>query len=222
MADRAGDLEYSGLSEQMRQEIREPTFVVRAGFGANHPVGGEEGESTLIVIGGPPGSGKTTAARRLSSELGTPLLGSDVVGRIIRSSEILPPEHREDAYRIAYEVVFGLCEHYLGLGLSVILDINMAWEYQWDRLDEIAHGHPNTPVLRFVLRCPKDVCLERIQLRLQTEPTRSGIAFFVDPVRAWVWEFFERLERSDASFVDAQGPEEAVYEEICRQILTPE
>jgi predicted kinase len=68
---------------------------------------GAPSKTTLIVISEPPGSGKTTAARRLSSELRLPLLSSDVIGRIARSSGVLSPENGDDAFRIAYEVVSG-------------------------------------------------------------------------------------------------------------------
>ena len=76
--------------------------------------------SALIVIGGFAGAGKTAVSRRLSAELHVPRLASDTIGRTIRRSAGVK-NGRVDAYWIAYEVLFGLCEEATDVALTQVL-----------------------------------------------------------------------------------------------------
>jgi predicted kinase len=169
----------------------------------------------LIVVGGFAGSGKSTLTRRLSGDLGIPRLGSDTISRVIRESEAV--EGREvNAGWIAHDVVFGLCDDFLRSGISTILDLNMGRAFQWERVDAIARAHPEAQFLPIVLRCPREVCLERIARRHAERPDRyePPAVFTTD---AWVvatWDYLERLERPDVHVVDAAPGADAVYAEV--------
>lgn len=166
---------------------------------------------TLVTLGGPPGSGKSTAARRLSCDLGWPVLSSDTIGRLIRDSNGAR-EATSDPFFIAYDVVFGLADDFIDVGVSVILDLNMGWEFQWRELDRLKERHPALLYLPIVLRCPYRVCLERIAERHRADPTRrSAPEWFADDRAAQgVWDFLDQLDRPDIAFIDASRAEDDV------------
>jgi predicted kinase len=75
----------------------------------------------LVIIGGPPGSGRTSVSRRLARDRGWPFLGSDKLARTIAGSAGLK---NGDAYGLVYDVAFAMTEELLSLGVSAVLDIN--------------------------------------------------------------------------------------------------
>ena len=66
----------------------------------------------LIAIGGFPGAGMTTICRRFCNEFNLPCLSSDTIGRTIEGSQGIG-EGRIDAYRVAYDVLFRLCDEFV-------------------------------------------------------------------------------------------------------------
>jgi len=166
----------------------------------------------VIAVGGPPGAGKSVLTTRLSAELGIPRLGSDAIGRIIEGSEGAKGASF-DAYWIAYDVVFGLCDEFLSNGVSAILDLNLGWEFQWRQLDRLRAAHPNALVLPIVLRCARELCLARIQQRHEEAPEVWGPpgGYLANEAIVGVWDYHERLERTDAHFIDAVRSQEAVF-----------
>lgn len=166
----------------------------------------------VIAVGGPPGAGKTVLTTRLSAELGMPRLGSDAIGRIIEGSEGAKGASF-DAYWIAYDVVFGLCDGFLGAGVSTILDLNLGWEFQWRQLERLRADHPEAMVLPIVLRCSREVCLARIQRRHEDAPDVWGPPerYLANAAIVGVWDYHERLERPDARFIDAERSQEQVF-----------
>ncbi|MFT5686158.1 MAG: putative kinase [Myxococcota bacterium] len=74
--------------------------------------------STLIILGGLPGSGKTTLARLLAARLGALHLRIDTIEQAIRGSWLSPADVGDSGYRVGY----ALAGDSLRLGLSVIAD----------------------------------------------------------------------------------------------------
>ncbi len=173
----------------------------------------------VIVIGGFAGAGKTAHSRRLSAELGRPRLGSDDIGETIKGSQGVRAGVVE-AYWIGYDVLFALCEEFVRSGVSTILDLSMGWAFQWERLDAIGARRPEALILPIILRCPREVCIERIRRRHAENP---GHPVHREPPELSrqlldVWAFLERLERPDASFVDAARSQDEVHADIKRRI----
>ena len=67
---------------------------------------------TLLLMKGPPGSGKTTIARELGRRLRWPVIDKDVF------RDLLP----DDLGGLSYEAMLDLAERQLAIGLSVIAD----------------------------------------------------------------------------------------------------
>lgn len=118
----------------------------------------------LVAIGGFAGTGTTTVARRLSSKLGFPCLGSDDPGQTIAAS-VGFPRGNGDAYWVGFDVLFRLGADFVAAGVSVIVDTNLGWDFHWSRLDAIRQAEPAVLVAPILLRCPLEVCRERIGVR---------------------------------------------------------
>lgn len=159
----------------------------------------------LIAIGGFPGSGKSTVARRLSRDLRIPRLGSDLLGRSLRAEHPTVPE----PHRIGFSVLFALTEEFLGSDCSVIVDTNMGWEFQWQRLDEIV-DRQQAVFVPIILRCPKNVYLRRIADRHLANPNEASVEQMLQLSHfELLCEFLDRLDRPDILEVDASdGPDE--------------
>jgi predicted kinase len=173
----------------------------------------------LIALGGSPGAGKTTQARRLASELRIPLLSADSLGDLIGASEALRGLD-VNAQWIAYDVVFGLCSEFLQLGSSVILDLNLGHAFHWQKLDALRQSDPALIWVPIVLQCPRDVCMERIGKRYAANPNTYAPpdVYTTVPHIVGVWTFLEQLDRPDAYVVDAARPHDDVYADIRRYV----
>lgn len=161
----------------------------------------------LIAIGGFPGAGKTTATRRLSRDLGIPRLGSDLLARTIRSAA---PDVSEP-HRIGFSVLFTLTEEFLGSNCSVIVDTNMGWEFQRQRLDEIV-ARQRAQFVPIILRCARDVYLQRIADRHDLDSGEASVAQMQRLAHfERLCEFLDRLDRPDMHNVDASGDPDETY-----------
>jgi adenylate kinase family enzyme len=170
-------------------------------------------------LGGFPGAGKTTMAKRLSAAWRIPRLSSDMLGQIIAASNALK-QTSVDAYWIAYDVVFGLCTEFLTTGVSTILDINMGWAFQWQQLDALKHQHPDVRWLPILLQCSREICLQRIGHRYADDPAAASPPeiYTTTPHILNVWSFLERLNRPDTYVIDAGRPLDEVYADIAQYL----
>ena len=173
----------------------------------------------LIIIGGFAGTGKSTVSRRLSAELRIPRLGSDTLGRTIKDSAGIRSGN-VNATWIAYDVLFRLCEEFLQTDVSVILDLTMGWPFQWQHVDRILQRQLHTHFLPILLRCPLDVCLERTGQRHAAHPDRYDPpeVYATDPKNRELWHFLATLERPEVHWVDADRPQDTVYQEVSRYL----
>jgi uncharacterized protein len=79
------------------------------------------GEPTLILVGGPPGTGKSTLAQAMSQRLGAVLLSTDVLraeGGVWSSGDAYTDEARAAVYRLLLDRARHALEH----GASVVAD----------------------------------------------------------------------------------------------------
>jgi len=175
----------------------------------------DSGPPIVIVLGGFAGTGKTTLSKRLASDFHLPRLSSDTIAQLIASSKAT--QHSDiNTYWLAYDLVFGLCEEFLRHGSSMVLDLNMGWSFQWQHLDTLKARYPYTRIIPIVLRCSRDVCLERIRQRYADDPTTSDLVeqYITVPHILDVWTFLEELDRPDIVSIDAAQPLENVYTDI--------
>jgi uncharacterized protein len=171
----------------------------------------------LIAIGGLPGAGKSTVARRLSEHRGIPLLASDLIGSTLRRS-LVDQVPSADAYRAGYDLLFELAGEFLDRGGSVIVDTTLGWAFQWERLDAIHRNRPNVRFVPVLLRCPREVCVERIDRRHEASGGRHARAAQLLAERPQVWNFVENLQRSDLHVVDAAGEADQVFQQVLDQL----
>jgi len=173
----------------------------------------------LIAIGGFPGAGKTTQAKRLAFELHIPRLSADMLGQIIRRSDALK-NTSVNAHWIAYDVLFSLCAEFLKSGVSVLLDVNLGHTFQWQELDALRQLDPEPIWLPIVLQCPREICMERIRQRYAMDPNTYGHPdlYTTVPHILSVWAFLEQLDRPDTCIVNAARSDDEVFADIKQHV----
>lgn len=179
----------------------------------------QKDQSVLIIIGGFAGTGKSAISRRLSAKLHIPRLGSDTIGRTIKRSEGIKDGN---AYWIAYDVLFALCEEFVQLGTPVLLDMTLGWAFQWQKVDDILVRHPHARFLPVILRCSLATCIERVRQRHNANPDYYDPpeVYTTEPKQRAIWEYLSQLDRpSGVHFVDAGRPFEEVYAAVRLRVL---
>lgn len=130
------------------------------------------GAVRLVIVGGLPGTGKTTLAHRLSMATGWPVISSDVVRK--RLAGLDPEADASAAFgtgiysdvmtATVYEELLGEAEVNLSLGQSVILDASWIRECWRDAAREVAE-RCLAEFLPIRCRVPGDVARARISRR---------------------------------------------------------
>ncbi len=126
----------------------------------------------LIVIGGGPGTGKTTMARGLAQQIGAQVISTDEVRRELQSSGVITgPAGELDAglyspqnVSIVYDEVLRRARALLCTGSPVILDGTWRDAKQRSRARGLAN-QTFSPIVEFVCTLPLGEAMERIATR---------------------------------------------------------
>jgi len=119
-------------------------------------------QSALVLIGGLPGTGKSTLAAGLAKETGWVLLRSD---EIRQGRPLDPDRYAPEARAAVYRELLGNAREHLEEGESVILDASWVSAKERAKAASVAE-ETGTELLAICCTCEESVGAERIQRRL--------------------------------------------------------
>ena len=169
----------------------------------------------LIVVGGLPGTGKTTIARQVADQLGATYLRIDTIEQALRSALGL----MDDVGPAGYVVAYAISENNLASGRTVVADcVNpvAATREAW----RLVAANSHSPIFEVEL-----VCSDAVEHRRRVETRAIDIAGFKPPSWAQVlardyetWP--EPTLRIDTAFVDPAASARLIVETAFRSRIT--
>jgi predicted kinase len=131
----------------------------------------ERARVRLVLVGGAPGTGKSTVAEALGDRAGWVVLSSD---RVRRTSGTGPVDYGVEAVERVYEELVGEAVSLLQRGETVVLDATWARAGHRALADEAARtGHADLVAVE--CRAPAAVCEERIRGRHPDHPSDATV-----------------------------------------------
>lgn len=132
------------------------------------------GGPRLIIVSGPPGSGKTTLARILADQLGCPLLSRDAIKQGLVSAHPGYVATTNDRLTLrAYTVFFDAIRLLSTAGVTLVVEAAFQHELWVAGLGDLADS-PSVRIVRCSLRV--DLARSRTTIRLAEDPSRSAHA----------------------------------------------
>ena len=130
------------------------------------------GHPTLVVVSGPPGSGKTQLAHALAAAVGCPAISRDEIkeGMVHAHGSGFSPSVGDELTRRTYPLFFDVVRRLLEGGVTVVAEAafqDRRWRQGLEPLSSLATFR--------IIRCavPDDVARER-RLRRMAVPTRAA------------------------------------------------
>jgi hypothetical protein len=94
----------------------------------------------------------------------------------------------------------------------------MGWDLSWRATDSLKDSSPRLLFLPIILRCPQDICIERIRQRHLTDPDIYGPPELFENSLS-VQTYLDRLARPDVRSVGAGLPLDIVYAAVSEYVL---
>jgi predicted kinase len=150
------------------------------------------GRPTLVVVSGPPGSGKTTLAHQLARLVGCPAICRDEIKEgLVHAVGDVGPGRDDDLSRAANQVFFTVLATLLRAGVTTVAEAAFQQRLWHPGLE------PLRPLARIrIVHCAVDpeVALQRSLRRRTQNPNRRAHA---DPTAADAASYLERLRTFD-------------------------
>lgn len=128
----------------------------------------------VIIVSGPPGTGKTTLAEQISAEFRLPLFNKDGIKELL--FDTLGWSDREWSKRLGhatYMILFHIMERELAAGASFVVESNFHVALDTERFQALQQSHRFTP---FQVNCTADgdVLYERFSERAESGERHPG------------------------------------------------
>jgi predicted kinase len=158
----------------------------------------------VIIVSGPPGTGKTTLAEKISAEFRSPLFNKDGIKELL--FDTLGWSDRKWSKRLGhatYVILFHIMERELAAGASFVVESNFHVAFDTERFRTLQAQYPFTP---FQVNCTADgdVLYERFRERAESGERHPGHGDAMN-----LDEFEDILRRGRHDPLDIDG---AVYE----------
>jgi predicted kinase len=141
------------------------------------------GETPIVVVTGPPASGKSTVAEALADGLRLPLIAKDAVKEVL--FDALGHAELEWTKRLGtavYPLLYHLLEAQLRAGRSCVLEANFDHDAASERLHRLRERLPFR-ALQIVCTAPAELLLERYAARMGTRHAGHFDELRLDDVR---------------------------------------
>lgn len=128
----------------------------------------------LILVSGPPASGKTTLSRRLVADLTLPLVARDDFKEVLYETlGWSTVEWSQKLGRASYELMYLAMEKLLAAGVSHIVDCNFDPTYATARLLDFAQRYSFEP-FQILCTAPAELILQRYVARIDAGERHPG------------------------------------------------
>lgn len=168
-------------------------------------------KSSLIVMSGLPGSGKSVLAEAVTKELDIPVFSLDTIKALLLKTGLI--QNYEDG-RPAWTVASGLIEEQLKLGVSVIVDAINAEEAAKDTWRDLAKKHNSELKIIECFNSDSHLHKERIRNRIKN----------LHGIPEVTWEWVENRQKAYTNWsepvlkVDMSGDIDNVIESVVKYI----
>lgn len=132
------------------------------------------GNNTIVIISGPPGTGKTTLAEKIAARFGLPLINKDGIKELLFDS--LGVGNREWSKKLgvlSYQLLYFFLESHMKAGNSLVVESNFHPENDSAQLLSLIEKYGFTP-LQIQCKTEGQVLLERFKTRAESGQRHSG------------------------------------------------